>query len=470
MNFPFSSLKDRPLTIRKRHKVLLIRDVFPLAWPIFIELLCVVLMGIISTILVSRLGQAQTAAIGISDSFTYIMYSVLAAIELGGTVIVAQSYGRRNSEQAIDQARQTISLNTLIAVLFLVVVVLGGKPLLEVVAYGAEPEVIHLAEVYLASMALSYPALAITLAGSGVLRAVGNSKLPMRVNILTNLLNIAFSYPLIYGVGDWQGWGLLGAGLGVSLARWVGAGIILAYLAKNSRFVIPFKLYFTQFSRKTLSDILGIGIPASVESLMFNIGKMITILMVAGMGTVAMAGNVIAFSIILMINIPGNTLGMAATVIVGKRLGQNRPKMAQQELMLIFVASTILLVVSTLLFVPFIHQIAQLYTSEESVIDVVVNLFYLNALFMPIWAASFVLPAAFKGAKDVKFTMWAAIISMWGCRICCGYLFGVVLGFGVYGVWIGMFSDWIVRGSLFFIRLSKQKWLARYYRDNTTIS
>lgn len=465
MNLTFSLLKNRPLTLRKRHKVLLIRDVFPLAWPIFIELLCVVLMGIISTILVSRLGQSQTAAIGISDSFTYIIYSVLAAIELGGTVIVAQSYGRRNSEQALDQARQTITLNTLISVLFCIVVLLGGKSLLEIVAYGAEPEVIHFAEVYLTAMALSYPALAITLAGSGVLRAVGNSRLPMRVNILTNLLNIAFSYPLIYGVGDWQGLGLLGAGLGVSLARWLGAFIILVYLAKNSRFVIPFKLYFSNFSRKVLADILGIGIPASVESLMFNIGKMITILMVAGMGTVAMAGNVIAFSIILMINIPGNTLGMAATVIVGKRLGQNRPRMAQQELVLILVTSTILLVCSTLLLVPFIDYIALLYTSEESVIDVVVKLFYMNAIMMPVWAASFVLPAAFKGAKDVKFTMWTAILSMWGFRICCGYLFGVVLNFGVYGVWVGMFSDWIVRGTLFLLRLFNKKWLARYFRD-----
>ena len=198
---------------------------------------------------------------------------------------------------------------------------------------------------------------------------------------------------------------------------------------------------------------------------MFNIGKMITILMVAGMGTVAMAGNVIAFSIILMINIPGNTLGMAATVIVGKRLGQNRPRMAQQELVLILITSTILLVCSTLLLVPFIHYIALLYTTEESVIDVVVNLFYMNAIMMPVWAASFVFPAAFKGAKDVKFTMWTAILSMWGFRICCGYVFGVVLGFGVYGVWVGMFSDWIVRGTLFTLRLLNQKWLARYFRD-----
>ncbi|MGO3800413.1 MAG: MATE family efflux transporter, partial [Vibrio casei] len=116
--------------IRKRHWVLLRKEVLPFSWPIFIELLGVVLMGIVSTILVSRLGQSQTAAIGVSDSMTYIIYSVLAAIELGGAVLVAQSYGRRNKPQAIEQARQTLSLNMLISTLFLVAILLFGQSIL----------------------------------------------------------------------------------------------------------------------------------------------------------------------------------------------------------------------------------------------------------------------------------------------------------------------------------------------------
>lgn len=449
--------------IRKRHWVLLRKEVLPFSWPIFIELLGVVLMGIVSTILVSRLGQSQTAAIGVSDSMTYIIYSVLAAIELGGAVLVAQSYGRRNKPQAIEQARQTLSLNMLISTLFLVAILLFGQSILGMIAVGADQDVIQLAEIYLTSIALSYPALAIMLAGSGVLRAVGNSRLPMRVNILINILNIVFSYPLIYGFAGWNGLGLLGAGLGVSCARWVGAIIILVYLAKNDRLPIPFKSYFSPFSRAILKDILGIGIPSSIESLMFNIGKLITMLMVAGMGTVAMAGNVIAFSIILLINIPGNTLGMAGTVLVAKRLGQNKPKMAYQELKLIFWAATILLIISTLLLLPFIHPVIEFYTTDPEVSSVVVKLFYLNAIMMPFWAASFVLPAAFKGAKDVKSTMWTAIFSMWGCRICCGYVLGIILEFGVYGVWIGMYVDWFVRGGIYYSRLIKMTWLKKFY-------
>lgn len=444
---------------RKRHWVLLCKDVYPLAWPIFIELLCVVLMGITSTILVSRLGGAQTAAIGVSDSFTYIVYSVLAAIEIGGTVVVAQSFGKRQLDNASEQARQAISLNALLASVFLIAVMIWGKPILELLAYGASDAVIHHAEIYLTSMALSYPALAIMLAGSGVLRAVGNSKLPMRINIITNVLNIIFSYPLIYGAFGVDGLGILGAGLGVSLARWVGAAIILATLAKSVKFKIPLGEYFKPYSGKVLSDILGIGIPTSIESLMFNIGKMLTILMVASMGTIPMAGSVVAFSIILLINIPGNTLGMASTVIVGKRLGQNRPQMAYQELRLIFFSANVLLVCTALAFLPFIEQVAGFYTNEAGVIEVVKNLYYLNTLMMPIWAASFVLPAAFKGAKDVKYTMWVAIISMWGFRICIGYVLGVMFGLGVYGVWIGMFCDWLCRGILFSYRLFNKAWL-----------
>ncbi len=451
--------------LRQRHKVLLAKEVMPFAWPIFIELSCVVLMGIISTILVSRLGKAQTAAIGVSDSMTFIIFSVLSAIALGGSVLVAQSHGRRNKEKSLDQARQVMNLNFVVSVVFLAMILLSGRQLLHVIAIGADHHVIELADIYLTSMALSYPALAITLAGSAVLRSVGNTRLPMLNNVGINFFNILFSYPLIYGDFGWDGLGLLGAGLGVSLARWLGAMVILVYLAKNHQLRLPFKQYFQPFSRTTLKDILGIGIPASIESLMFNLGKLITILMVAGMGTVAMAGNVIAFSIILMINIPGNTLAMASTVIVGKRLGQKRPKMAYQELKMIFWLATIALCGFALLLLPFAREMTLLYTHEEAVIDVVVNLIYLNTLFMPAWAASFLLPAAFKGAKDVKPTMWTAIWSMWGCRICFGYILGIWLNMGVYGVWLGMYIDWLVRGAIYSIRLVKRKWLNRYYAE-----
>jgi Na+-driven multidrug efflux pump len=91
-------------------------------------------------------------------------------------------------------------------------------------------------------------------------------------------------------------------------------------------------------------------------------------------------------------------------------------------------------------------------------------LLWFNALFTPFWASSFVLPYGFKGAKDASYTMWVAIGSMWMCRIVVGYIFGVYFGFGVIGVWFGMFLDWIIRSIFFYYRLISGKWLWRHQK------
>ncbi|MCG6229049.1 EmmdR/YeeO family multidrug/toxin efflux MATE transporter [Vibrio furnissii] len=450
--------------LRYRHRVLIQRSILPFTWPILIELVCVVLMGIVSTILVSRIGKDATAAVGITDSVTYIILSLLTAIALGGSVLIAQAFGRRDRPKALFGASQVMNLGVLVSLLCCAAMFLFSESVLTVVAYGAEPEVIDLAAQYLKIIALSYPALAITLSGSGILRAVGNSRSPATTNILMNIFNIAISYPLIYGIDavQWQGLGMIGAGIGITAARWIGAGMILFVLTHNGSLRVPANAFLKPFNRLILREILVIGVPASVESLMFNIGKLITQIMVAGMGTIVMAGNVITFSVLLFVNIPGNALAMAATVLIGKRLGQGQTRVARLEMHLILLLATGALTVLGIAFVPFAHNIGAIYSDDAAVIDVVVNLIYLNALMMPIWAASFVLPAAFKGAKDVKYSMWTAIMSMWGCRIVLGYLLGIHFGFGIYGIWLGMFADWWLRGALYLYRMISQRWLTAY--------
>ena len=462
--FPKLSLK-----VRYRHKVLLRRHVWPFTWPIILELSCVVLMGIISTVLVARLGADKTAAVGFTDGITWIIISVMTAVALGGSVVVAQSFGRGDRTSALSAAGQVMVLGMSVALASMLSIFLFSDSMLYIVAYGAEDEVIALSDKYLNLVALSYPALAITLVGSGILRAVGNSRLPAMSNIAMNVLNILFSYPLIYGSHglfgiEWQGFGMLGAAFGITLARWAGAVIILVCLTRNSTFIVTLRQYFTGFDKKILFDILGVGVPASVESLMFNLGKLITQIMVAGLGTVAMAGNVITFSLLLLLNIPGNALAMTSTVLVGKRLGQNKPKVAFQEMQLIFWTATIVLCLFSAVFVPLSPYMAAWYTDEAEVVEVILNLVFINAIMMPVWAASWVLPAAFKGAKDAKFTMYISIASMWGGRIVLGYIFGIYLEFGIYGIWAGMFADWWIRGSIFYLRMMRLGWLKSYLK------
>lgn len=455
---------------KKRHSnsVLLWREIYPLAMPIFIENLSVILMGIFSTFLVSWIGKAQMAAVGLAESFNMIIMSFFMAVALGTSVVVAFSLGRHNRKKAVFAARQSITLLVLVSVLLFVFVEFSGYWIVDIIAGKADPEVKNLTLTFLRLTVLGYPALAFILVGCGALRGAGNTKLPMYLNIIMNILNISISYVLIYGIGSWQGFGFIGAGIGLTTSRYCGMFFILLVLTiKPSRALfIPLRSYFHSFNARILVDILSIGIPASVESVMFNVGKLLTQTFVAGMGTSTIAANFIAFSIAGLLNLPGGTLGATSTIIVGKRLGMGQIYQPTRQLKFIFQFTNILLCLIAFVTMPFAGLLSSLYTNDPEVIEISKHLLWLNALFTPFWASSFVLPYGFKGAKDASYTMWVAIGSMWMCRIVVGYLFGVYLGFGVIGVWFGMFLDWIIRSIFFYYRLVSGKWLWRHQKHN----
>lgn len=451
---------------RKSYRVLFWREITPLAVPILVENACVLLMGVLSTFLVSWIGKEAMAGVGLADSFNMVIISFIAAVDLGTTVVVAFSLGTRDRRRARAAARQSLVLMTVVALLLAAGIHLAGEHIIDVIAGDATPEVKALALSYLQTTVWSYPAAAIALIGSGALRGAGNTKIPLLVNGGMNILNIMISSVLIYGIFGWGGLGFIGAGLGLTLSRYIGAACIIYVLLKgfNPALRISLKSYFKPLKLNILWEVLGIGIPASIESVLFTGGKLLTQMFVAGMGTNVIAGNFIAFSVAALINLPGNALGSASTIIVGRRLGKGQIGQAERQLRYVFWLSTIVLTIIAWGTAPFAGLFASFYTQESDVIDVVKILLWLNAAFMPIWAASWVLPAGLKGARDVRFAMWISMLGMWGCRVVAGYTLGIVLGMGVVGVWLGMFFDWAVRGVCFYWRMVSGRWLWKYPR------
>lgn len=449
---------------RKSYRVLFWREITPLAVPIFLENTCVLLMGVLSTFLVSWLGKEAMAGVGLADSFNMVIMAFFAAIDLGTTVVVAFSLGKRDRRKARAAARQSLVIMTLFAAILAAVIHYFGTGIINIVAGDATPEVKALALTYLELTVLSYPAAAIALIGSGALRGAGNTKIPLMINGGMNILNILISSVLIYGAFGWDGLGFAGAGLGLTISRYIGAVMIIIVLMVgfNPALRIPLKSYFKPLNFAIIWEVMGIGIPASIESVLFNGGKLLTQMFVAGMGTDVIAGNFIAFSVAALINLPGNALGSASTIITGKRLGTGQLAQAERQLRHVFWMSTIVLTLIAWGTAPFAGLFASFYTHEEDVKEVVKILLWMNAAFMPIWAASWVLPAGFKGARDVRFAMWVSMLSMWGCRVVVGYVLGILLGWGVVGVWMGMFLDWAARATLFYRRLVTGRWAWKY--------
>ncbi len=178
-----------------------------------------------------------------------------------------------------------------------------------------------------------------------------------------------------------------------------------------------------------------------------------------------MSSNSIANSIINLINIPGNSLTTVATTIVGQEIGRKETALARDPLRFITRFGVVCLVILGAFSIPTVWYFVALYTDNSEVLSYATRLIQLNALATPIWAFSFVLPGGLKGAGDGKYTMMTAIIGMWMFRVGLGYLFGVVLGWGVAGIFIAMFVDWAVRGILYVIRLRGDQWLNHRFMD-----
>ena len=430
------------------------KDVFNLALPIITEQLFVISLGMINTMMAGHIGKEAVSAIGMVDSINNIFIAFFSALAIGGMVVVAQFVGQGNIKKANAAMKQALFSGLIITFILTIMMFLLKGPIIAALFGNAEPEVISNAHTYLGITLLTYPLITIDLVANGLLRGAGDTKTPMKISIFMNIINVCLTYTFI----NILGMGIVGAALGIAIARVSGGTIILIVLIRGSKILKLTNIKKFRFDKSLLKLVFGIGVPASVESLVFNGGKLITQVFIVNMGTIAIASNTIASSVATMLNVPGNSLCIAATALVGKHMGRGESKKAESALSYITKLSTIALVVIAIIFIPFARNIVSLFTTNKEIIHLAAVVLIVNSVCIPLWSISFVLPSGLKGAGDVKYTLVTAIIGMWLFRITLGYLLGVVLKFGLIGVWLGMVIDWAVRGSLYYIRFKKGKW------------
>lgn len=430
------------------------KDVFDLTIPILIEQFFVMSMGMINTIMAGHIGKEAVSSIGMVDAINNIFIAFFTALAIGGTVVVAQFVGNGNIIKANDTMKQTLFSSLLISLLITIIMCIFKNQIIAALFGAAESKIISGANIYLGITLLTYPLITISLVANGILRGAGDTKTPMKITVFMNFINVLFTFLFI----NILNMGITGAALGIAIARITGSVIILLVLIRGSKIIILTKIKEFKFNMELLKPIFSIGIPASMESLLFNGGKLITQIYIVDMGTVAIASNAIGSSIANMLNIPGNALCITAVALIGQHMGRGESEKAENTLSYITKFATISLAIECLLFIPFAGITVAMYTNNIDIINLSSKILIANCLCIPIWSISFVLPSGLKGAGDAKYTMVTAMIGMWVFRISLGYLLGVTLDFGLLGVWMGMFSDWFVRGSLYYLRFKKGKW------------
>ena len=424
--------------------------------PVVLEQLLNSIMGTADTMMVSNVGSAAISAVSLVDSINILVIQAFSALAAGGAIVCAQYIGQQNQARANASARQVLFIITLISIVVSAICLGFKKPLLRLIFGSVEADVMRASEIYFFYTALSFPFIALYDAAASIFRAQDNTKGPMTISMISNIMNIVGNAIMIWGFHM----GVAGAAIATLISRIFCALVVLIQLRRDRQPIVVRDYLKIRPDWPMIGRILGIGIPSGVENSMFQLGKLAIQSTVSTLGTVAIAAQAMTNILENLNGIAGIGVGVGLMTIVGQCMGANRKDEAVYYIKKLSVIAEVTIIVSCLLVFILTRPVTMLGGMEKTSADMCWHMVMWITIVKPImWVSAFVPAYGLRAAGDVKFSMISSCAVMWLCRFCLSVLLIRGLGFGPMGVWIGMFADWTVRAVLFTWRFHSRKWL-----------
>jgi putative MATE family efflux protein len=423
--------------------------------PLFMDQILLIAVAIIATMMLSHTGEAAVSGVSLVDMINMLIVNVLAALTVGGAVVVSQYIGRKEKNQACNAASQLFTISTIVSLGIMLLVVIFHKPMLRVLFGNIQADVMAAAVTYFVISALSYPFLAIYDSGAALFRSMGKSRIPMSVSIIMNLINLVGNAIAIFVLHA----GVAGVGFAALIAR-IAAAVIMIYLSHNRKneVFIHFSEIFT-WNGKMIKRIQTIAIPNGIESGLLQLGRVLLISIIALFGTPQIAANGITNGLVMIAISFATAMNLAIIPVVGQCIGAGDYSQAvyyMKKLTKINYIGTLILSLAEILFLPWILNLYTLSTSVHQLTFILVVIHNCFAIFL--WPVAFTLSNGLRAAGDVRFTMSVSIISMFVFRLIFAYILGVVFHMGVIGIWTAMGIDWTFRFIVYIARFKGDKW------------
>ena len=434
------------------------RAMFLLLVPIVVEQLLNSFMGMADTMMVSNVGSEAISAVSLVDSINNLVIQMFAAMASGAAIICSQYIGHRDREGSNRAARQVLLTVLVISLSMTLLGLLLRKPLLRLIFGQIDPGVMDKAMSYFLVTILSYPFLALFNAGAAFFRAGGNSRFPMIVSVISNLLNIGGNAILIFGLDM----GVTGAALSTLFSRIFCAVVVLASLRRDGQPIVVRDYFRIRPDMPLIVKILAIGIPSGIENGMFQFGKLAIQSTVSAMGTTAIAAQAMA-NILEMVNgIFGVGVGIGLMTMVGQALGAGRKEEARYYIVKCTKIGLVGILVSCLAVFGLAGPVTRLAGMEPESARLCLEMVTAITIAKPLfWAFSFIPGYGMRAAGDVKFSMITSTLTMWCLRVVLCIFLVKTYNMGPMAVWYGMFADWGVRGIVFTLRFRGDRWLQK---------
>ena len=438
------------------------RDVIMIAWPVLVELLLGSLFGMIDMMMLGRIrdsavAAASIASVGITNQPVFIGLSLIQALNVGGTAMIARYLGAKQAEKMESAFKHVIILN-----LFCLAIPLSTLGILftdEIMTFvGAQADTLAVGRNYFRIIMVGFLFQAVNFALSAALRGVGDTKLTMKINLRVNFLNVIGNGLLIYGLLGFPALGVTGAAVSTAFSHLLATVTLLHYILKGkSTLQVQLKKPF-HFNQDIIYNLVKIGLPASLEQMSLRLGLMLFVKIVAGLGTVIFAAHQICLSILGLSFQPGQAFGIATSSLVGRSLGAKDPDRAQSYAQETRRIGSMISSAMALIFFFFGPQIVGLYTTDPEIIKNASIALKIIALVQPFQSSQFILAGGLRGAGDTVFPLISTFVGVLGIRVVLAYVLVKILGLGLAGAWLAVFADQFIRWVFVYFRFLSGKW------------
>ena len=432
------------------------RAIYYLAWPAVIAGLLENLASTVDMIMVGSLGAAEIASVGFCAMINWALSSLPMGMSVAVTAIVARNIGAGKKKEARLGLAQALIMTLILSIGMAILTYLLAPSIFKF--FGVEKDVYDLSVPYLRIIAFNGIFFALITTFSGALRGAGDTRTPMYIGFIANVIHIILNYLLIFGKLGLPAMGVKGAAIGTMLSS-IAAVFIYLYLFRSG--VLRLKLSRGDFrwDSQHAWTVFRLAMPASLEQFVLEAGLLIYAKFIVVFGTAALSGYQVGMQVLSLSFIPNGAFSIAAATLVGQNLGAARKEEAKRAGWICLFLGTISMSLLGAIGLFNAKLLASVFVRDPEVIALGAQFISLVAFSQPGMAIFFTLSGSLRGAGDTRSPLFVTLIGMYGIRIPGAWIVTRVLGMGIGPTFSLIIFDYIVRVTVILFLYNRGKWL-----------